>query len=333
MRPRVLDLGLALLAALIDFANVIDNGASPAGLGLTAVACVALLVRRRAPLAVLAVTVAAELGADAVGDYPAGAPILVMLFTVADELEGRIAVAALVPTAVVLGVGDIVSPVSAVAVWLVGALVRMRRAGIEDDEQRAVQREREAIARELHDVIAHSVSVMLVGVRGARDVLRTQPDVADETLAKVEASGEQSLAELRRALGLLRGADAAADRRPQPTLAQLDELLAEAGPPARLEVLGERRPLSGGVELSAYRIIQEALTNVRKHAHATEIVVRLTYGRTLTIEVFDDGRGDGGGAGRGLLGMRERVALHGGELVTESETGRGFRVRATLPAG
>ncbi len=232
-----------------------------------------------------------------------------------------------------LGLGDITSPVSAVSVWLVGTLVRMRRAGIEEDEQLAVQREREAIARELHDVIAHSVSVMLVGVRGARDVLRTQPDVADETLAKVEASGEQSLAELRRALGLLRGSDAVPDTRPQPTLAQLDELLAEASLPAHLEVVGDRRPLPKGVELSAYRIIQEALTNVRKHAHATMVTVRLTYGETLTIEVFDDGRGDGGGAGRGLLGMRERAALHGGDVVTESETGRGFRLRATLPAG
>ena len=98
-------------------------------------------------------------------------------------------------------------------------------------------------------------------------------------------------------------------------------------------MVGDRHPLPSGVELSAYRIIQEALTNVRKHAHATMVIVRLTYGETLTIEVFDDGRGDGGGAGRGLLGMRERAALHGGELVTESETGRGFRLRATLPAG
>jgi signal transduction histidine kinase len=244
VRPRLLDLGFALVAALIEFANVIDNGASPLGLGLTAFACAVLLARRRAPLVVLVVTLAAELGVDAAGDYPAGAPILVMLFTVADQLDGRISAAALVPTAIVLGVGDILSPVSAVAVWFVGAAVRMRRKDIEEDERLAVRREREAIARELHDVIAHSVSVMLVGVRGARDVLRTQPDVADETLAKVEASGEQSLAELRRALGLLRAPAADADLRPQPTLAQLDDLLAEASLPARLEVVGERRPLS-----------------------------------------------------------------------------------------
>jgi signal transduction histidine kinase len=108
-------------------------------------------------------------------------------------------------------------------------------------------------------------------------------------------------------------------------------LLQDAGVPARLEVAGERRPLPAGVELSAYRIVQEALTNVRKHANASEVVVRLTYGRVLNIEVFDDGAGDGGGVGRGLLGMRERVALHGGHLVTESGAGGGFRVRATLP--
>jgi signal transduction histidine kinase len=172
---------------------------------------------------------------------------------------------------------------------------------------------------------------MLVGVRGARDVLRTSPDVADDTLARVETSGEQSLSELRRVLDVLRDPDVAADIRPQPSLEQLDELVAEAGVQARLEIAGERRSLPEGVELSAYRIVQEALTNVRKHANASEVIVRLTYGRTLRIDVLDDGAGDRGGAGRGLAGMRERVALLGGELVTESRSGRGFQVIATLP--
>jgi signal transduction histidine kinase len=327
---RTQDLALAGLATVIELAMTIDGGVSLPGLALTVLACAALAARRRAPLAALAVTAAAELGVAALGDHPGGAPVLLMLFTVANELDWRFSLPALAFGVAALTVGDMVTPAASLAAWGVGAAVRARRDDIESARRLSVQREREAIARELHDVIAHSVSVMVVGVRGARDVLRTQPDVADATLARVEAGGEQSLAELRRALGLLR---AAPELRPQPTLAQLDDLLAEASPPARLEVVGERRPLPGGVELSAYRIIQEALTNVRKHAQATEVVVRLAYGDALTIEVLDDGRGDGGGAGRGLLGMRERVALHGGELVTGSETGRGFRVRATLPAG
>jgi signal transduction histidine kinase len=333
MRPRAQDLAFALIATVVEFAMLIDgsDGVSVLGLGLTAVACAALMFRRRAPLPVLAVTLAAELGVLAAGDYPGGAPILVALFTVADQLSWPVAFAALVPTVLALALGDMVSPAPVFAAFGVGAAVRARRGELAAGERMAVQRERAAIARELHDIVAHSVTVMLVGVRGARDVLRTSPEVADETLARVETSGEQSLAELRRVLDVLRDPDAAVDTRPQPSLEQLDELVAEAGVPARLEIAGERRSLPEGVELSAYRIVQEALTNVRKHANASEVVVRLAYGRTLRIEVSDDGAGDRGGAGRGLVGMRERVALLGGELVTGSLPGCGFQVTATLP--
>jgi signal transduction histidine kinase len=204
----------------------------------------------------------------------------------------------------------------------------------------AVHEERASIARELHDIVAHSVSVMLVGVRGARDVLRTFPDVADDTLARVETSGEQSLAELRRILALLRAPEHGADSRPQPSLAELDELVAgyrEAGLPVHLDVTGEPQPLPGGVELSVYRIVQEALTNVLKHSHPTHVEVTLAFRRSrLDVEVVDDGTSvehDGATAGHGIVGMRERVALLGGQLEAGRRVGGGYRVAARLPIG
>jgi signal transduction histidine kinase len=204
----------------------------------------------------------------------------------------------------------------------------------------AVHEGRAAIARELHDIVAHSVTVMLVGVRGARDVLRSRPDVADATLGNVETSGEQSLVELRRILELLREPADAAESRPQPSLAQLDGLVAEyrdAGLPVRLERVGDQRPLPGGVELSVYRIVQEALTNVLRHARASRVVVTLAFrDSALELEVLDDGvapRPEAVAGGHGLVGMRERVALLGGELETGRRESGGFRVAARLPVG
>jgi signal transduction histidine kinase len=238
--------------------------------------------------------------------------------------------------------------------WGLGIYVETRRKYRRELEQRAafLEREREqsarlaaheeraAIARELHDIVAHSVSVMLVGVRGARDVLRRDPEVADATLGKVETSAEQSLAELRRILALLRRPAGAAESRPQPSLAQLDDLVAEyrgAGLPVTLERVGELRPLPGGVELSVYRIVQEALTNALKHADARSVVVTLAFRDSrLELEVVDDGsppRPDSVVPGHGLVGMRERVALLGGELETGRRSIGGFRVAARLPVG
>jgi signal transduction histidine kinase len=208
----------------------------------------------------------------------------------------------------------------------VTALDATQAAMAESAREQTAMEERAAIARELHDIVAHSVTVMLLGVRGAHDVLRTQPAAAEAALAQVEASGERSLAELRRMLGLLRGE---APMRPQPSLAELGDLVAEhraAGLPVRLEITGATRPLPGGVELSAYRIVQEALTNAVKHGRPSRVVVTVAFrGSRLDIEVVDDG-----GAGWGLAGMRERVALLGGELETGRAAG-GYRVAARLP--
>ena len=168
----------------------------------------------------------------------------------------------------------------------------------------------------------------------------TSPDVAEETLARVERSGEQSLAELRRILALLREPEQRAESRPQPSLAELDELVASyraAGLPVRLEVIGEPTPLPGGVELSVYRIVQEALTNALKHSDPTNVTVTLAFRDSgLELEVVDDGTTatpDAATAGQGLVGMRERVALLGGELQTGPREGGGFRVAARLPVG
>jgi signal transduction histidine kinase len=255
------------------------------------------------------------------------------------------------PSSVV--VGALAAGPLAAGAWGLGAYARARRGYREELEARAallerereqlarlaVHEERAAIARELHDIVAHSVGVMLVGVRGARDALRTAPGAAEETLARVEASGERSVAELRRILALLRDPAAAADTRPQPSLAEVAALVDEhraAGLPVRLEVRGAQEALPDGVELSAYRIVQEALTNARRHAAPSRVTVTLTFrGTSLNVEVEDDGaapaEASAGGPGHGLVGMRERVALLGGELDVGPRPAGGFRVAARLP--
>jgi len=320
---------------------------------------------------VLATTLAAAAAIVALGDEPAGVAGGIALYTTAAMCERRVSLAALVPTAAIAAAlsaatadvegrhasasfGATVAVLLVVGVWALGAYVQTRRRYRRALEERAAHAEREreqlariavheeraSIARELHDIVAHSVSVMLVGVRGARDVLRTSPGVADDTLARVETSGEQSLVELRRILALLRAPERGADSRPQPSLAELDQLVAgyrDAGLPVYLDVIGEPQPLPGGVELSVYRIVQEALTNVLKHSHPTNVEVTLAFRRSrLDVEVVDDGttvEHDGATTGHGIVGMRERVALLGGQLETGRRVGGGYRVAARLPIG
>jgi signal transduction histidine kinase len=323
--------GPALAATAAELALLLDDGqASAAAIALTVAAGLALAARERAPLAVLAGALAAAAVVTALGEMPAGVIVLVALYTVADVCSQRVSLGALAVAAVVTAgisasgsdpavVAAGTSVVLAAGIWGLGAYARAQR-------RIAVDAERTAIARELHDIVAHSVTVMLLGARGAHDVLRARPADAEAALAQVEASGERSLVELRRLLALLRGEAA---MRPQPSLAELDELVAEhraAGLPVRLEITGAPRPLPDGVELSAYRIVQEALTNARKHGRPSRVVVTVAFtGSRLDIEVLDDG-----GAGEGLIGMRERVALLGGELEAGRSAG-GYRVAARLP--
>jgi len=369
-RSLAFDVHVAVAAVGIEIGSLhtAPDGPSAGGLILAAVAAFALVWRRAAPVAVLAFTLALACVVTALGDATSGVCVLVALYTTAAMRPRRVSIAALVPTVIAAVVLTLTGPdpdlatlgqaipnaILAVGIWGLGAYMQTRRRYMRELEDRAaylerereqlaqlaVMEERTSIARELHDIVAHSVAVMLVGVRGARDVLRTRPDVADDTLARVEASGEQSVAELRRILALLRDPARVAESRPQPSLPDLEGLVADhraSGLPVRLDVVGEPRPLPGGVELSVYRIVQEALTNVLKHTRANHVAVTLSFrGSQLEVEVVDDGVPVSAAArtdGHGLVGMRERVSLLGGELEFGRRTAGGFRVAARLPIG
>jgi len=221
--------------------------------------------------------------------------------------------------------------------WALGEAARNRRKAIREESRRAVSDEQARIARELHDVIAHSVSVIVVQASAAEDVFDTRPDQARAALRSIEQAGRDALRELRTLLG---GTGGDPDpTHPQPGLARLDELaepLRLGGLDVVLRREGEGPELPAGVDLSAYRIVQEALTNTLRHARATRAEVIVRFGdRAVELEIRDDGRGSPGplvnGAGQGLVGMRERAALLGGTLEAGPLPGGGYRVHAHLP--
>ncbi|WP_431679238.1 sensor histidine kinase [Kitasatospora sp. KL5] len=243
--------------------------------------------------------------------------------------------------------------------WAWGRLTRVRGAYLVELEDRAarLERERDAqskvavaaerarIARELHDVVAHNVSVMIVQADGAAYVLDNSPQQAKEALATIAGTGRQALVEMRRLLGVLRTSETAEEYVPQPGVEELPELLEQvrtAGLPVDFATSGEPRELPRGLELTVYRIVQEALTNVRKHGGpGARARVAVDFGdRDLEVLIEDDGRGstaeqlDAGGAdgpGHGLIGMRERVGMVSGSLDVGPRPGGGFRIRAVLP--
>lgn len=248
---------------------------------------------------------------------------------------------------------------SGAAAVLAVALVRARRlhrAALEErgwllEREResaalgAVDAERARIAAELHDIVSHNVSLMVVQAGAAREVLTTLPGEAATAMAAVEEAGRNTMTELRHLLGLLAPAQDGADPddrpalAPQPTLSRLSPLIdriAFAGLPVEVRVSGTPRPLPAGLDATAFRIVQEALTNALKHggdqAHAE---VRVHYaGHALRVEVLSTGSPTApvaDGTGRGLLGLRERVAVHGGDLDARRRLGGGYRVRARLP--
>ena len=205
----------------------------------------------------------------------------------------------------------------------------------------AVEVERLRIARELHDVVAHAISLIVVQSRGGRRSLEPRNDSARQAFDTIEHAGEQALVEMRRMLQVLRTNDAIGtdDLAPRPTLGRLDALVADvAGAGVQVDVVVEGTPieLPPGVDLSAYRIVQEGLTNVMKHAGRARAQVLLRYRpQDLEIEISDDGAGNGtgGGSGHGLDGVRERVSVHGGKLQAGPRPGGGFVLRASLPIG
>jgi signal transduction histidine kinase len=208
-----------------------------------------------------------------------------------------------------------------------------------EEARRRASEERLRIARELHDVVAHNISLINVQASTALHLIDERPEQARTALAAIKQASKEALGELRSVVDILRQSDEEPPRAPAPSLARLDDLVSRVSA-AGLEVLtkveGDRRPLPAPVELAAFRIVQEALTNVHRHAGAASATVHVTYGeRDLTVRVDDDGRGaspDGGaGGGAGIAGMRERVAALGGELEAGPRGEGGFRVLARLP--
>ncbi len=377
LSPRAVDVGLALLvgAAMtltISVAQEEDATRSPGilayVLGLTVAAL--LLARRRWPLLVLLGSVGVLLIYFAL-NYPAFSPavplaaaaysaaVAGLLVPAAVVLAGVLLVGAAWQTvgeseslASVLGTGTLTDASLFAAVLLLGEAVRHRRAWAQEvrqrlervaqeqerDAARRVQEERLRIARELHDVTAHTIAALNVHAAVAADVIDAAPEEAKASLRTIRQQSRQAMAELRAAVGLLRGKAPEAPREPAPGLAAVDALVqttAAAGVEVAVTTTGTERALPGGVDLTAYRIVQEALTNVVRHAAATTATVRVRYEpEAVVVEVTDDGRGVGAGdgpCGHGVVGMRERAAALGGTLEVGPAPGGGFRVRAELP--
>jgi signal transduction histidine kinase len=319
-----------------------------------------LAFRRRAPLAVAVVVMGALVAeALAVGTAPTPDSQLVgwllAIYTVAAHcdptaaaLGGALSLAA---GLVWMGFDDFLFPLVVFGgAWVAGRLVRERQVHAEALQERAAALEREGeanlraaaaeerarIARELHDLLSHSVSVMVVQAAAERSALDTERAAPAQALESIERTGRQALAEMRRLFSLLRSG-VPAELAPQPTLGELGALVAqirEAGLPVELQIDGAPTGVPPDVALSAYRIIQEALTNVVKHAGPARASVVVRYaGNAVELEVVDDGRGAAAhsGDGHGLAGMRERVALFGGEFDAGQRNGGGFAVRARLP--
>jgi signal transduction histidine kinase len=356
------DVLIAVAIAAVAVVEVVLNAAlEPKGAAAVTelVAAAAIAWRRRAPLAT--VLVASVCGAaEALADVPLVepiAPLLVMVVAVYSlGVYGS-------PRQVGVGCGAVLAAITIQVldqhkgignfifglVFSGGALFvgRAMRGRVDEtrrlaergerERQLAVEEERSRIARELHDVIAHSVSVMTVQAGAAEAMLAVDPAQALEPVRAVQETGRQALVEMKRLVGMLREADEEVGLAPQPRVTELDALaakVAEAGLPVFVSISGAPRPLPLGLDLSAYRIVQEALTNALKHAGASRADVTLRYGdRELELEICDDGSGAAaaGGTGHGLVGMRERAAVFGGSLEAGARAGGGFRVRALLP--
>ncbi|MFF5536866.1 sensor histidine kinase [Streptomyces cinerochromogenes] len=356
------------------------QGTVPEGMAVSAALCAVVALRRRFPEPMLLVAVViglVQLVLD-VETTVADFAMLVITYTVAAvgaRWASRLALAVSLCAATVAQMrwpeeqasfpGQVAiavfQTVPFALAWVLGDSMRTRRAYFAQLEERAarLEKEREAqakvavaaerarIARELHDVVAHNVSVMVVQADGAAYVMDAAPDQAKKALETISSTGRQALAEMRRLLGVLRTGEhqESGEYVPQPDVEQIDDLIEQcrsSGLPVDFKVEGTPRPLPSGVELTAYRIVQEALTNTRKHGGPNAgASVRLVYfddGLGLLVE--DDGKGaphelyDEGGAdgqGHGLIGMRERVGMVGGTLDAGPRPGGGFRISALLP--
>jgi signal transduction histidine kinase len=380
MQQRLLDAGAAVLLAgigvaelWVPFASVEGEGSRWPTTAVVLAGCLALAFRRVAPLAtagfVLALWPAAYTIVPLLVVFWGGfLPMVVAVFSVARHGRGRHGVyGALAAVATLLfldlRVEVLQTPGEFFFHWLVlssawslgrGLLLAERRAAeslrrainaevsAAERTMAALLEERSRIARELHDVVAHSVSVMVVQAGAAEQVVEEDPGHARQALATIRATGTEALAEMRRVVHMLRDNEEGSELAPQPGIGQLAVLVEEAragGVDVSLDVAGVHRELPAGLDLAAYRIVQEALTNVRRHASAAraQVYVRFEEG-ALELEVHDDGAGaprdaspTAGEPGHGLVGMRERVGLYGGHFDVGPVPGGGFRVHAVLP--
>jgi signal transduction histidine kinase len=365
-------LGIGLTGFAIFTAQYEHYRLDPIAWVLLLIQTVPICWRRRNPFLILFLTGGSIVLYSALGyrDANGSLGVFVAFYTIAANVSRREAVRA----AVITALGILISFVAYITLnsvsnwpasltanyllfglaWVIGDNLRVRRAYTRELEERAarlehereeqaaraVSEERSRIARELHDVVAHYVSVMVVQAGGARRVVDRDPEAARGALAAIENAGRTALAEMRRMLSVLREDEGGLD--PQPGLGDIERLVdqvREAGVPVVLSVEGERSPLPPGMDLAAYRIVQEALTNTVKHAGkaAARVAIR-QFPEVLEIEVSDDGRGAAApllspsvGGGQGLIGMRERVALFGGQLTTGPVFPGGYRVLARLP--
>ena len=358
--------GFALLASVLPF----DPGSPLAWAAYLLVAAhtLPIAVRRRYPLQVLvwALLTGAAFAALGLSLVALSFSILIYVYTAAAQCPRRVSLAGLAATEALLlvvwlanpgAIGDastlVVDGLIMAAAWWLGDGSRRRQEAVvaaqeraaeleaarEELARRAVTEERLRIARELHDVVAHSMSIIAVQSGVGVHVLDSQPEEARKALAAVEATSRQALVEMRRLLGVLRAeAEPRGSLTPAPGLAGVEALAAEvarAGVRVEVRIEGTPAELPPGVDLAAYRIVQEALTNVVRHAGPATARVAVRYAPDrVAVEVADDGRGGDPGrdhGGHGIAGMRERAALYGGSLEAGPRTGGGFRVAASLP--
>ena len=332
-----------------------------------------LAMRRRSPSSTLALAAASLVVASTVVRHSTGVPVevflalLIAFYSVGAHCDERRAPFGAALALAVIAAVDLARPgffngghsarpaawLAFAIAWLVGRDMRRRRQHVtvlqsraarlererEEKAQLAVSEERARIARELHDIVAHGVSVIVAQARAGPHLVH-DPERTAGVFRAIESSGRDALVELRRLLGILRSEDQQLAIGPQPSLASLKSLVEQvqaSGLPTHLRVEGEPAQLPAGVDFSAYRIVQEALTNVVKHATATSAEVVIRYGtHSLELDILDDGRGTTttvNGAGHGLIGMRERVVLYGGTIETGPRMGGGYAVHARLPLG
>jgi signal transduction histidine kinase len=367
--PPRLDLLLGAAVGVLALVEVAADSLAPYAVSVTfaLVQAAAVVWRRRAPLAAVSVATGAMFVQTAAGVslHKPVMPIVVGLITVYSVAEyeplERAAAGLAVALAGSLGAIQLAQAngerygmtdrlfvsLFIVAPWIVGRAMHgrtleaaeqaARAESLEREQQLAVEEERGRIARELHDVIAHSLGVIVVQAGAGERVAGRSPVQAEEALRSIQEIGRQALGEMSRLVGVLRHGGEEVGLQPQPGLERLEELLEQtrqAGLAVELTVEGGPARLPPGADLSAYRIVQEALTNARKHG-GSRVGVALRYGQDeLMIEVVNDGGGgerNGAGGGHGLIGMRERAALYGGTLEAGPQLEGGFAVRATMP--